>query len=279
MGFRGCTGRFYALLVVASLSAPVAGQAATPPGPPPGFPAFGPPGPPRAPRAAAPIDLTGYWVSVITEEWRFRMVTPAKGDFAGVPMTNEAVGVANKWDPKADERAGEQCRSYGAPMIMRVPGRLHITWVDDNTLQMETDAGMQKRLFRFGTTAAPQSAEEPSWQGASAALWQLPAAGGPFLASMGITIPNLNPANGTLKVVTKNLRPGYLRKNGIPYSENTVLTEYFDIITDPEGKPWLALTSIVEDPRYLRRPYILTTEFKKQSDSTGWDPTPCSATW
>ena len=269
MGFRGWMGNFCALLVVVSLAAPVTGYGGAPPGP----------LPPRAPRAAAPIDLTGYWVSIVSEEWRYRMVAPAKGDYGGMPMTPAAVSVADKWDPAADERAGEQCRAYGAPIIMRVPGRFHITWVDDNTLQMETDTGMQKRLFRFGATAAAQPAEPPSWQGSSVASWELPVLGGPLAANLGITIPNLKPANGTLKVVTKNLRAGYLRKNGIPYSENAVVTEYFDIVNDPKGTPWLLVTSTVEDPRYLRAPYVLSTHFKKQSDAAGWDPTPCSSTW
>ena len=87
----------------------------------------GAPGPPPAPRAASPIDLTGYWVSVVTEDWRYRMVTPGKGDFQGVPMTVAARDAANRWDPARDEAEGGQCRSYGAPAIMRVPGRLHIT--------------------------------------------------------------------------------------------------------------------------------------------------------
>src|SRR5262245_47509925 len=95
---------------------------------------------PRAPRAAAPIDLTGYWVSIVTQDWRWRMVTPAKGDYLGIPMTPEAKTVADTWDPAKDESAGEQCRSYGAPALMSVPGRLHITWQDDDTLKVETDA-------------------------------------------------------------------------------------------------------------------------------------------
>jgi len=79
-------------------------------------------GPPPSPKAAAPIDLTGYWVSVVSEDWRYRMVTPAKGDYQGVPMTPEALKVADAWDPAADEAAGNQCKSYGAAAIMRVPG-------------------------------------------------------------------------------------------------------------------------------------------------------------
>src|SRR5580765_1131520 len=100
-------------------------------------------------KADAPFDLTGYWVSVITEDWRYRMVTPAKGDYQGLGILNPAaMKVAAEWDPVADEKAGEQCKSYGAAAIMRVPGRLHITWADDNTLRLEFDAGIQTRLLR-----------------------------------------------------------------------------------------------------------------------------------
>src|SRR6266566_4542292 len=81
----------------------------------------GPAGPPPSPKDAAPMDLTGYWVSIVTEDWRYRMVTPAKGDYASVPLNPEGRKVADTWDPARDEAAGEQCRSYGAPNIMRVP--------------------------------------------------------------------------------------------------------------------------------------------------------------
>jgi len=88
---------------------------------------FGPPGPPPTARAAAPEDLTGYWVSLVTEDWRWRMVTPAKGDYDGVPVNGAGRKVADTWDPAKDEAAGEQCKAYGAPAITRVPGRFHFT--------------------------------------------------------------------------------------------------------------------------------------------------------
>lgn len=219
------------------------------------------------PRAASPIDLTGSWVSVVTEDWRYRMVTPARGDFQGVPMTPAARQVANAWDPAKDDAEGAQCKSYGAPAIMRVPGRLRISWQDDTTLKIETDAGSQTRLLRFGVPAAPIA--EPSWQGDSLAQWMMPRpvrGGGP-------------PKGGSLKIVTSRLRPGYLRKNGIPYSERTVLTEYLDVIRQRNGDPWLIVTSVVEDPMYLQQPFITSTNFKRQADASGWDPTPCSAAW
>ncbi len=126
--------------------------------------------PPETGRAVAPIDLTGTWVSVVTEDWRWRMVTPLKGDAASVPITTAARQLVDAWDPAADEAAGLACKAYGAPGVMRLPGRLRITWQDANTLTIETDTGMQTRLLHFG--GQPPPGGRPSWQGYSAAKWE-----------------------------------------------------------------------------------------------------------
>jgi len=220
-------------------------------------------GPPPTPRAAATIDLTGYWVSVITEDWKFRMVTPPKGVYETLTLNAEGRRVGDTWDPARDELAGEQCRAYGAANIMRLPGRLHVTWADDTTLKIETDAGTQTRLFRFGVGAT--AAAEPTWQGMSKAEWI--AAAGRRGEARG----------GSLKVVTTNLRAGYVRKNGAPYSDRTTVTEYLDINELPNGDRWLTVTTKVEDPVYFTRPYLTSSDFKKLPDATGWSPSPCSA--
>jgi hypothetical protein len=217
-------------------------------------------GAPVSPREGAAIDLTGYWVSVISEDWKFRMVTPRKGVYDSLTLNAEGRRVGDTWDPAKDEAAGEQCRAYGAANIMRMPGRLHITWQDDNTLKIETDAGTQTRLLHF----VESGAGEPSWQGYSAAAWEL----GPGRGTV---------RTGNLKVVTTNLKPGYVRKNGAPYSAKTTVTEYFDRNTMPNGDVWFTVTTKVEDPVYSQRPYLTTTDFKKLPDAAGWNPTPCSA--
>jgi len=222
----------------------------------------GTPAPPQTPKAAAPIDVTGYWVSVITEDWRYRMVTPAKGDYQGVPMTPEARKIADTWDPAKEEASGELCKSYGAPAILRVPGRLHITWQDDQTLKMETDAGKQTRIFHFGDWKAP--AGPHTIQGDSVAAWE----GG----GRGAT-------DGALKVTTTNLKAGFLRKNGVPYSENASLTEYYELITQPDGSPLMVVTIATTDPAYLRVPFVISSQFKKEATDAKWKPTECSATW
>jgi hypothetical protein len=225
-------------------------------------------GPPMAPKAAAPIDLTGYWVSVVTEDWRYRMVTPAPGDYQGVPMTQAAIKLANTWDPEKEEASGDRCKSYGAPAILRVPGRLHITWADDQTLRMDTDAGKQTRVFHFGDWKAPAGA--PTLQGDSVAAWEAQGRGGRGGAP---------PPTGSLKVTTTHLKAGFLRKNGVPYSENTGLIEYYDIAKERNGDTLLVVTSVVTDPMYLREPFIISTHFKKLPSEAGWKPNECSAKW
>ena len=217
--------------------------------------------PPPNPKAAAPIDLTGYWVSVVTEDWRYRMVTPAPGDYQGVPMTGEARKIADTWDPAKEEASGEPCKSYGAPALLRVPERLHITWQDDQTLRLDTDAGKQTRLFHFGGWKAP--AGPATLQGDSTAEWEMQRAAG----------------NGSLKVATSHLKAGYLRKNGVPYSENATLTEYYDLVKAPSGDPLMVVTIVTTDPMYLREPFIISSQFKKQASDAGWNPTACSARW
>jgi hypothetical protein len=227
--------------------------------------------PPASGKEAAPEDITGYWVSVVTEDWRWRMLTPAKGDITSIPLNPAGRKVAEAWDPAKDEREGNQCRAYGAPGVMRLPTRLHITWQDENTLKVETDEGTQTRLFHFNGKA-PQG--QQGWQGYSAASWDVS-----LPTNMGF-MPPPPPSGklpGSLKVVTTNLKPGYLRKNGIPYSENAVLTEYFTRTNEPNGDSWLLLTSIVNDPQYLASDFLTSTHYKREPDGSKWNPSKCEA--
>jgi hypothetical protein len=221
-------------------------------------------------RAAAPVDLTGYWVSMITDFWRYRMLTPPKGNIDYLPVTPEARKLVDAWDPARDEAAGEQCKGYGAVGVMRMPGRLHITWESDDVMKLEADAGTQTRRFHF--TGAPAAAaatpSAPSWQGTSAARWARP-------VNQQVA-PGLTP-QGELRVTTTRMRPGYLRKNGIPYSANATMNEYFVRLVDDDGQAYLAVTQVVEDQQYFLQPIVRTMLFKKQPDASGWNPTPCSA--
>jgi hypothetical protein len=220
------------------------------------------------PQAAAPIDPTGYWVSLITDNWTYRVITPPKGDYLYLPLNAEGRRVADTWDPAKDEAAGEQCKGYGPVGVMRLPTRLHITWQDANTLKLETDTGTQTRTFHFGAAAAPEGPR--TWQGFSRAEWQFPGSGrGRGQAGQG-------PKAGSLKVTTTQMRPGYIHKNGVPFSENAVLTEYFTVLED-KGMSILVDTLMLEDPKYLTQSFVRSAQYKKQADAKGWEPSPCSA--
>ena len=225
------------------------------------------------PRTLAPIDLTGYWVSIVNEDWRWRMLTPARGDFAGVPLNAAGRKLGLAWDAAKDAAAGEPCKAYGAAAIMRMPGRLRISWQDDQTLKVETDAGTQTRLFKFGPPPADRGGA--SWQGYSEARWEPPMRGSGPPDNLPIA---LNPREGNrgraLEVTTTHLRAGYLRKNGAPYSARTTVREYVDVFA-VSNQPWFTVTTIVEDPEYLTTPYVTSSNFKKQADATGWNPTRC----
>jgi hypothetical protein len=244
----------------------------------------------RTPRVASPKDLTGYWESVVTEYWRYRMLIPDKSDYVITPLNAEGRKVADAWDPAKDKAEGNECKAYGAAAIMQVPGRLHIYWQDDSTLRIDTDSGTQTRLLHFGGSAPPS--EAPTWQGFSVASWegigpdsQRAGGGGPvrdvrdtFIGGavgagpreVGGAVP------GYLKVVTTQMRSGYLRKNGVPYSANATLEEYLDRFSDPyTNETYLVVTTVVTDPQYLMEPSITHAHFKKIPDGSGWDPTQC----
>jgi hypothetical protein len=231
-----------------------------------------PPQPPASPRAAAPIELTGYWVSIVNEDYRWRMITPPKGDYASVPLTAEGRKIADTWDPAKDGL----CEAYGAGGLMRMPTRLRVTWESDTVLKIETDAGQQTRRLLFDKSRPAPSAR--SLQGFSLAEWQRPApapGGGAGDAGRGRSGQPGPVPGSSLQVVTTQLRPGWLRRNGVPYSENATIAEYFDRFAAPNGDEWLVVTTMVTDPRYLNQDFVTSSHFKKEADGSKWSPSPC----
>jgi hypothetical protein len=227
------------------------------------------PAPPANARAAAPIDLTGQWVAIVNEDWRWRMVTPPKGDYASVPLNDEGRRVADQWDVSKDGA----CEAYGAAALLRMPTRLRIRWEGDERVVIETDAGRQTRNLDF---KAPPPATGPSLQGQSVAKWVTPPRppGGPGLAGAG---GGAERSGGYLEVKTTSLAGGWLRRNGVPYSEDAVLTEYFARFAAPNGDEWLMVTTIVDDPRYLAQRYIVSNHFRKEAEGGRWNPRACGA--
>ena len=257
-------------------------------------------GPPQTARQAAPIDLTGTWVSVVTEDWRWRMATPPKGDVASVPVSAEGRKAAQGWDLAADNAGGNQCKAFGVGGIMRQPGRLRISWQDDETLKLEFDAGTQTRLLNFDRSK--QAPAEKSWQGFSLAQWEGPGVGRGASAATDVRVTGggtlsrgvpggggqglrggppprqqaeIN-SGGDLRIVTTNFREGYLRKNGVPYSEQATMTEYIHRLpTHPNGDSWLQVITMIDDPKYLNGTFYTSTNFRLEPDGSKFAPSGC----
>lgn len=232
-------------------------------------------GPPPTAQSLAPTDLTGTWVAVITEDWRWRMVTPPRGDASSIPATQAAIDASKNWDIQKDIAAGEQCKAWGAPGVMRMPTRIRISWADPQTLKLEFDNGQQTRLLKFDPNAQAPSAVD--YQGFSRAHWETVPEGqgqpaGPGRGGRGPAL------SGALKVTTSRMKPGYMRRNGVPYSANAVYNEAFDVTPGPGNEKWLIVTSQLVDPVNLNQPYMLSSHFKREPNDAKFQPRPCEIT-
>jgi hypothetical protein len=211
------------------------------------------------------VDLTGYWVSIVTEDWIERMSPDSPPSGTGGRGGLGATGGRGAAPP-----AGEPCRAYGAAGSLRVPGRLNITWADDNTLKIDMDSGTQSRLLHFNTTTTPPG--EKTLQGYSIAAWELGAAarGGGRGGPGGPGGPAA-PRWGSLKVTTTNMRGGYLLSSRSSYSDNAVLTEHFTRHSD-FGADYFTVTAIVEDGPQTR---VTSSTFKKEANGSKFSPSGC----
>jgi hypothetical protein len=293
-------------------------------------PAALPASPPLTAQKAALLDLTGYWVAVVDQDWRWRMITPAKGDYQGVPLNAAGRKIADEFDPApyggataiapgATRNAGGlqqlpptpigryqvsgiiDCRAYGAPALMHMPTRLHISWDNSNTLRIETDWGEQTRLLHFipnhpyaqaqlplliQVQAARTNSGPPSMQGHSVALWEQPydlnaqafqrgRVGRRGGAGLGGAEQKASQPGGDLAVVTTDLAPGWLRRNGVPYGSQTRVIEHYQAFQDPTGAKWFDVATEVIDPQYLTAPFFTTGDFQQEPDGSKWAPHAC----
>jgi hypothetical protein len=204
------------------------------------------------------------------------MVVPGPGQYSGIPINLAAKQFADNWKAADYAAAGKECAAYGAPALMMLPTRLHISWQDDNTLRVETDAGQQTRLLHF-SDLAPGAA---SLQGDSKAQWLIPApafsfGGAGTGAGAGAAS---SPKYGVLRVSTTNLLAGLLRKNGVPYSDKATLLEDWTLNSLANGADYLTVSILIRDLVYLRADYYLAPVFVRESDASKWQPAPCTLT-
>jgi hypothetical protein len=192
------------------------------------------------------------------------MTTPPKGDYISIPLSDEGRKVAFAWDPKTEG----SCKAYGAAGLLHIPTRLNISWQGDDVLRVESDAGAQTRLLRFTPQATARGPGERSLQGFSVAEWEPLGPAGAGRAGGG-------PPPRALKATTTNLVEGWLRKNGVPYSDQTTLVEHWDRVAFPNGEVWLTVSQYVSDPKYLTGDYTTSMHFRREPDGSKFKPIPC----
>lgn len=221
--------------------------------------------PAAAPRDAAPVDLTGYWVSLVTEDWVERMSPDSPPSGTGARRGRGGAAAP----PLPPSNPDDPCRVYGAAGSMRVPGRLHITWAGANTLQIDMDSGRQTRVFHFDPTEPPPTGR--TLQGYSVARWDTGAAGRGGRGRRGRGAPPTPPAWGSLKVVTTNMTGGYLLSSRANYSADADLREEFIQHSD-FGVDYLTVTAIIEDGPSTR---FTSSTFKREPDGSKFSPAGC----
>ena len=189
----------------------------------------------------AEADLTGYWDNIIQEDFGYRLAGPAVGDYSGLPINDAARAIADKWNPEDGYKPENQCKMHGAAYIMRSPIRFFLSYDDDVTISMkiELEMGRERKIYLDGRPVEGPSTE----MGHSTGVW-----------------------NGDmLTVTTINMTEKYIRRNGVPNSEQAVMTEHF--IRHDE---YISLISIIEDPVYLTQPLIRSVSFRKRDDEFKW---------
>jgi hypothetical protein len=189
----------------------------------------------------AEADLTGYWDNIIQEDHLFRTAGPPVGEYAGLPLNDAAHAVADNWNPEDGYKPENQCKMHGAAYIMRSPIRFFLSYDDDTTIsiKIELEMGRERKIYLDDRPAEGP----PTEMGHSVGVW-----------------------NGDmLTVTTTNMTEKYIRRNGVPNSEQAVMTEH--IIRHDD---YISLISIIEDPVYLTEPLIRSVSFRKRDDEFKW---------
>ena len=196
--------------------------------------------------AQAQVDIAGLWEGLLHEDFVYRLPGPEKGDYAGLPLTEAALEIADSYDPDDYYLPENQCLPHGAAYGMRGPMAKQILREGDNTMLIRLELEAQER--RIYLDGRPWPGGELTWQGHSVGYVE----------------------GDALIVTTTHMKPRYIRRNGVPHSEDAVMTEYF-VVTGA----YLTLTTVIDDPLYLTEPLVRSVSFKRLADDYEWADYTC----
>ncbi len=195
----------------------------------------------------AETDLTGYWSPIMHEDPIFRTAGPSLRDYSGLPINDAARAIADAWNPEDNYKPENQCEMHGAAYIMRSPLRFDLSYDDADTIsiKIELEMGRERKIYLDGRAREPGPATD---MGHSVGQWD----------------------GDTLTVTTTHMRQKYIRRNGVPNSEEAVMTEHF-----VRHGNLLTIISIIEDPVFLTAPLVRSVSFNRRDDEFKWIRFPC----
>ena len=197
--------------------------------------------------------MTGQWVAVVNEDWRWRMVTPPVGDTASLPLNERGRAAAAAWDLERDKAEGNLCKAFAGPGLSGNPRASGSTGRMADSLRLEFDAGRQVRLFEF----APGPSAERS-------LRDTPKRSGFVGRSRAACSASAHRQRRIARRAHDAARGGYLRPNGVPFSERATVKEFFSTFTLPgDAGAWLIVTTVVTDPEYLTTELVISRSSRR----------------
>jgi uncharacterized membrane protein YgcG len=190
--------------------------------------------------AFAQMDLVGEWANLFHEDAPERLGGPDIGDYAGMPLNEAARMKADAWNADVLSEPERQCIPHPADYSPRGPAMVQI-WKELDPLSRELVAlrthiswqGPERYIWMDGRPHPDEFAAH-TWQGFSTGEW----------------------LGQVLKVTTTHLKMGWIRRNGIPRSDQAELTEYFH-----RHGNYLTWTVIINDPIYLTEPMVRSSDF------------------
>jgi len=193
--------------------------------------------------AAAQIDLSGNWGppdGFQEDQEERRQPGPAIGDYLGLPINDAARQWALSWDPSRLTLPEHQCQVHVSPYIYRGPMQLRI-WDEKDPVTQQVIAqkhyirtwGQTRTIWMDGRPHPPAYAAH-TWMGFSTGKWE----------------------GDMLTVTTTHIKQGWLRRNGVPESDEASLVEHF-----VRHGNYLTRISVISDPVYLTEPLVKSDNF------------------
>jgi|SRR5688572_15435601 len=192
--------------------------------------------------AYAQADISGVWQPRYHEDQPERIPGPELRDYLGLPINDAARQYADSWDPSRITLPEEQCRVHVSPYILRGPLNLRI-WEEKHpktqdlqAIKMYSSTYEQTRTIWMDGRKHPGPNAAHTWMGFSTGRYD----------------------GDMLVVETTHLKKGWVRRNGLPMSDQAKMTEYI-VVNDGV----MSHIFVLVDPIYLSEPLVKSEEFAR----------------